>query len=226
MSQQKVAKFSGQRARKDEDKERRRQAMLAGARAVFERHGWAGFSMAEVAERAGVVKGTLYLYWATKEELLLALLEALLGEWLDDLDARLDRAGAAAGTRKLAALFADSLLAHPLVPRLLAVLQTVLEHNAARAAIVRFKRFLLARMTATGARLEARLPSLRAGEGMRLLLHLDALVSGLQQMAETAPLVTEVLADPELAPLRVELARELRPALEIFFAGIEARGRR
>jgi AcrR family transcriptional regulator len=226
VSQLKAAKLSGQRARKDEDKERRRRTMLAAARTVFERHGWAGFGMAEVAERAGVAKGTLYLYWATKEELLLALLEVLLGEWLDELDARLDRAPAAAGPRKLAALFADSLLAHALVPRLLAVLQTVLEHNAGRESIRRFKRFLVVRMAATGARLEARLPSLRAGEGLRVLLHLDALVSGLQQMAETAPLVAEVLADAELAPLRVELARELRPALETFFVGIEARGRK
>jgi AcrR family transcriptional regulator len=219
-------RFAGQRARKEEDKLERRRALLAAAAAVFARHGWSGFTMADVAERAGVVKGTLYLYFTTKEELLLALLEALLDGWLDELDARLRDATTTPSARKLAALFADSLLAHASVPRLLAVLQTVLEHNVARASIERFKRFLMTRLAATGTLLEARLPPLRAGEGVRLLLHLNALVSGLQQMAETAPLVREVLADPALAPLAVDFGRELRHALETFFVGLEARGRK
>src|SRR5262245_37978053 len=141
-----------ERARKAEDKELRRRAIVDAARALFVERGWSGFNMAEVAARAGLVKGTLYLYWPTKEELLLSVLEELLWQWLDELDARLDDARAPAGPRKLAASVADSLAAYEPLGRLLAVLQTVLEHNVSRASIVRLKSELLGRLSATGAR--------------------------------------------------------------------------
>jgi AcrR family transcriptional regulator len=217
-------RLAKQRARNDGDKAQRRASILAAAERIFVRAGWAGFAMSDVAERAGVVKGTLYLYWPSKEELLLALLEESLARWLDELDARLAHSSAT-GARKLAAIFADTLLAHAPLPRLLAILQTVLEHNLSRESIVRFKQLLATRLSATAALLEARL-SLPRGAGVRLLLQLNALVSGLQQMAETAPLVREVLKDPALAPLAVDFARELAPALETFFVGIESRGRK
>jgi AcrR family transcriptional regulator len=211
-----------ERARTSEDKEQRRRAILDAARALFAERGLAGFAMTEVAERAGVVKGTLYLYWPTREELLLSALEELLWQWLDELDGRLDDARVPAPPRKLAALVCDSLASYEPLGRLLAVLQTVLEHNVARASIVRFKSELLVRMAATGARLERHLP-LRDGHGVRVLLHLNALLVGMVQMADSAPLVKEVLSQPALTALEVELPRELREALTTYFVGLIGR---
>ena len=124
-----------ERARKAEDKEQRRRAFLDAARTLFAERGWAGFAMADVAAATGLVKGTLYLYWPTKEELLLAVLEELLWQWLDELDARFDDARAPAAPRKLAALVCDSLASYEPLGRLLAVLQTVLEHNVSKESI-------------------------------------------------------------------------------------------
>ncbi len=211
-----------ERARKAEDKQLRRRAIIDAARALFAKHGWAGFAMADVAAATGLVKGTLYLYWPTKEELLLAVLEELLWQWLDELDGRLDEARVPAGARKLAALVCDSLESYAPLGRLLAVLQTVLEHNVSRASIVRFKTELWSRMAATGVRLERQLP-LASGEGVRVLLHMNALLVGLVQMADSAPLVQEVLAVPPLSALKVELRRELGAALTTYFVGLTRR---
>ncbi|HEX8952110.1 MAG TPA: TetR family transcriptional regulator [Polyangia bacterium] len=211
-----------ERARTSEDKELRRRAILDAARALFAERGLGGFAMADVAARAGVVKGTLYLYWATREELLLAVLEELLWQWLDELDGRLDDSGAPTPPRKLAALVCDSLASYEPLGRLLAVLQTVLEHNVSRESIVRFKSELALRMATTGARFERQIP-LRRGEGVRVLLHLNALLVGLVQMADSAPLVQEVLAQPPLTALKVELPRELRDALITYFVGLLGR---
>ncbi len=208
-----------ERARKQEDKELRRRSILGGARALFAERGWAGFTMADVAAKAGLVKGTLYLYWPTKEELLLSVLEELLWQWLDELDGRLDetRPGPSAG--RLAAAICDSLVSYEPLGRLLAVLQTVLEHNVSRASVERFKRELALRASATGARID-RLLALRVGDGARALLHANALLVGLQQMADSAPLVQEVLAEPSLAWLKIDFGRELRVGLTIYFEGL------
>ena len=52
----------------------KRRQILEGARRVFLRDGFDGASMNEVARAAGVSKGTLYVYFTSKEELFAALL--------------------------------------------------------------------------------------------------------------------------------------------------------
>src|SRR6185312_7064410 len=96
-----------ERARSSEDKQARRRAILTAARAHFGERGWAGFSMGEVAARAGVGKGTLYLYWPTRDELLPSVLEELLWPWLDELDGRLAALRDSVGATQLAAVICD-----------------------------------------------------------------------------------------------------------------------
>jgi len=48
-------------------------AILAAARAVIDERGYAGFSIDEVARRAGAGKPTIYRRWPTKAELFVAL---------------------------------------------------------------------------------------------------------------------------------------------------------
>jgi AcrR family transcriptional regulator len=54
--------------------EGKRAGILDAARAVFSRLGYAGTAMDDVAEEAGIAKGTLYLYFKSKQELYLAAL--------------------------------------------------------------------------------------------------------------------------------------------------------
>jgi len=54
-------------------KEARPQELLASALDLFVEHGFAATRIDEVARRAGVSKGTLYLYYASKEELFKAV---------------------------------------------------------------------------------------------------------------------------------------------------------
>jgi AcrR family transcriptional regulator len=56
------------RAEASEDSVKRRQ-IVEGARAVFLSHGFDAASMADIARAAGVSKGTLYVYFESKEEL-------------------------------------------------------------------------------------------------------------------------------------------------------------
>lgn len=54
--------------------ERKRGAILIAARAVFSRKGYAETAVEDVAEEARIAKGTLYLYFKSKEDLYLAAL--------------------------------------------------------------------------------------------------------------------------------------------------------
>lgn len=77
------------RGRSDEEqKARRREAILAQAARVFAERGYQGTDVQAVADAAGVAKGTIYLYFASKEDLFLAAVD----QGMKDLRAFVDNA--------------------------------------------------------------------------------------------------------------------------------------
>ena len=68
--------------------EEKHRQILACAFKVFSRKGFAAARIEDVAEEAGIGKGTVYLYFANKEALYLALFQ----ETIDELFGRLDEA--------------------------------------------------------------------------------------------------------------------------------------
>jgi AcrR family transcriptional regulator len=61
---------AGRRERQKQERERR---IVAAARRLFDRQGFVGTSMEEVAADAGLAVGTLYNYFSSKDQLLIAI---------------------------------------------------------------------------------------------------------------------------------------------------------
>src|SRR5438067_5553636 len=61
-------------SRRQEASELRRLAILQAARTVFARQGYADTVVDDIAVQAGIGKGTLYLYFPSKEQIYLAAL--------------------------------------------------------------------------------------------------------------------------------------------------------
>jgi AcrR family transcriptional regulator len=72
------------RARSDERKRERHRDILAAARDHLADVGIDGFSMGALAASVGVARGTLYLYFLTREEVLLALYLEETSAWVDE----------------------------------------------------------------------------------------------------------------------------------------------
>src|SRR5262245_14530703 len=66
--------LSGVSPRRRVSAEQRRSAILQGARAVFARKGYADAVVDDIAAEVGIGKGTLYLYFPSKEQIYLAAL--------------------------------------------------------------------------------------------------------------------------------------------------------
>jgi AcrR family transcriptional regulator len=76
--------------RRDVSEERRAQ-ILGAATAVFSRAGLTGASMDDIAEQAGLSKGSLYWYFNSKEDIILGILDAMISreyEAFNDLNAQ------------------------------------------------------------------------------------------------------------------------------------------
>ena len=78
------------RRRKDD----RPAEIIAAALALFAAHGFAATRLDDIADRAGVSKGTLYLYFPSKEDLFKAVVREALLPNLAEAEARLDDAKA------------------------------------------------------------------------------------------------------------------------------------
>jgi AcrR family transcriptional regulator len=125
------------RARTDTDKTARKTQLLQAAADLHAERALE-WTMLEVAARAGLAKGTTYLYFRTKEELLLELLTRDLETWFDTLETSLNTPNP-----DLARSIAHSLASRPRLVALLGVQASILERNLSPEAAERLKSFLL-----------------------------------------------------------------------------------
>lgn len=63
----------------------KRERIIAAAAKLFGDKGYHDTTTAEIAESAGVAAGTIYIYFSSKEELLVAVFEEFLGKHMDRL---------------------------------------------------------------------------------------------------------------------------------------------
>ena len=133
------------RARSVEQKEMRRQAVLAAAESYFLDVGYEAFSMGQLAKRAGVVKGTLYLYFKTREELFLTLYELSLIRWSQVFIGYLGKPLTSGQYAKV--LYSSAIADGAFLP-LLIRLEHVIEHNVAMGRLINSKRIFIQQVNA------------------------------------------------------------------------------
>lgn len=181
-----------ERAVRDEQKEQRRNHILDVAWRLFRGNPYETITMAQVAREAGLAKGTVYLYFKTKEHLFLAILQREFAGWFTAVNEQLAALSVPSTPAQIARLFTDSLAARPALIRLFSLLHLVLERNIDYETALGFKQTLREQMEQTGILLEMQLPFLAPGEGGGLLLQIYALMLGVQQMADPAPVIRQI----------------------------------
>lgn len=110
------------RARTEEAKEDRRSVILSAALDEFFESGFTAAKMDDIARRAGLSKGALYLYFPSKVAVFEALIEAIVGPAVTRIEAAAGSAPSAlAGIDAMAAL-APMLIRTTNMPRLMKVI--------------------------------------------------------------------------------------------------------
>jgi AcrR family transcriptional regulator len=211
------------RARGPAQKNERREVIAASAKELFQKKSFSQISMADVAQKAGLAKGTVFLYFKTKEELFFSIAVEEFQRWLDEMD-RLFRQMGESRKKPTPAEFVrqlgDMLGAYTLLMHMIAIFHTVLEHNIAYADARRFKQLMHDRLPITGGLMEACLPGLKPGQGFKFIMWMYALVIGFTHMAEPAPVVREVYRrEPALRDLQLNFHDAYFDALKTMLDG-------
>lgn len=193
------------RARAPEQKAARRQALLNAAAQCFVDNGFQLPATAQVAEAAGVAKGTVYLYFDSKEAIFLGL----LGEHLSRLLSHLRQSDTHDSLADLMSRNALSYIeAEPSFMPLSAQLHATLQQNLDQQTLLQFKQLLADALVDTGTWLEQRF-GLKTGDGSRSLLHAYSSMLGLWQLLQWPPVLVEQADWAAFAALRLTFAEEL-----------------
>ena len=208
-----------QRAVALEDKEERRGALLDAAEALFLEQPGRMASVEEVARAAGVAKGTVYLYFPSKEELLLALHERNVQGFFRALIAMLD-GEARVDVARVLALTHEHIVTPPLFLPLAARVFGLMSQSVPADAAIAFKQRMAGRLERAGAGLERHFRSLAPGAGLVLLRHSYALILGLWQMAGAQGACPATPGGDAPAVLQFSYADDLDRALTALWRGV------
>jgi AcrR family transcriptional regulator len=213
------------RALRDEDKLERRREILDAAERLFRSRPEGLASMDELAEAAGVAKGTLYLYFPSKEEVLVALHERYMAGFFDKLQAALESKRAFT-VETLLALGRKEITGHPVRLSLASLVIGLTERNIPPQSALAFKMRMGERLLAAGQAIDERL-GLQAGEGTRLLNASYALAVGMWQLKGCMGTERyEHLLDPKIARAFIkEYPAETNAAIVTLWAGAARKSR-
>jgi AcrR family transcriptional regulator len=208
---------AGRRARAPEAKSERRAGIVQAAEALLKRAPGGSFPVEELARRAGLAKGTVYLYFRTREEVLLAVHLSRLHRMFDAIEASL--AGERASAEGAIRATLKYLRSHPEFLPLAVGCRSMLESNVGVDAALEFKRAVGERLARIGARIESLYPRLREGDGVALLMNCYALILGLWQLADPPACLRELMRRPDMRMFRIDYQTQLAAALAALWKG-------
>ena len=216
----KPPRLGRQRARTLEDKDLRRSHLLQAAAELFAKTDFEGVTIANMAQRAGVAKGTAYLYFSCKEAVFLELVQMELGYWEANLDQALRALPAVRPPDAVCTAIARTLAARPMLGRLLVLLHSVIEPQLDLASAYAFKIFLRDLVIRLSAHLVQHIEGLPTEQAAVLVMQIHALVISVTQLASPPPVIAQVLAqDASLQLMCVEFEPFLGSTLNTLLRG-------
>ena len=224
-----------QRARSEEQREARRQAILGAAAAMLAEMPVAEVTLNELSRRVGLAKSNVLRYFESREAVLLELLDSAWQDWLTELDQNLatrpdaaERAGPVAERADRAALaVAASLASRPMLCDLISAQAAVLERNVSPQVAAQYKRASIAGITALGALLLRCVPELGEHNAFRLAGAAVMMTGALWPHTQPSPaMLAAYAAEPDLAAMRLDFTATLGEVLQVMAAGLLARSAR
>lgn len=214
-----------QRAVTEDQRQERRQVLLDAAWQLFQHTPYEQINIVDIAHRAQLAKGTIYLYFDTKEALFLAVQAQQLVEWFDVLEEELAARAGCSNVPDVANVICTTLSARPALTRLLSILHVVLEQNIDYPTALALKRMLLERITRLGAKMEACLPVLQPGQGAQAAMWIYTFLLGLHQLTNPAPVVQQViLHEPGMQLFSFDFCQECQSVITTLLLGMTKPG--
>ncbi|WP_191259500.1 TetR/AcrR family transcriptional regulator [Amycolatopsis oliviviridis] len=182
-----------QRARRPEQVEARRTAILEAARELLAERPVSRISLRELSDRVGLAKSNVLRYFDSREAIFLEVLDSVWVSWLDELEGELG-AVEDAGYERVATVIATSIARQRLLCELISTMAAVLERNISVETARTFKTRAQERTERLADVVRAQVP-LGAEAAGHFAKAVFILVAGLWPYANPGEAVATVLAE-------------------------------
>ena len=206
-----------QRAVGAQDKEERRTAILDAVEKLYLKHPDRMASVAEVAVAAGLAKGTVYLYFPGKEEMLLALHERHVARFFAEMVALL-QGTRAAGFDEVFKVTRDHFIRVPGYLALTSRCFAMMDREIPLDVAIEFKKRVGQLLASAGGGLARHFP-ITLPQGVTLLMHSYGLIVGLWQLVHPNERLGKAMNQPALRALKLDYEREVEAALRALWSG-------
>ncbi|MDV6235811.1 TetR family transcriptional regulator [Leptospira ellisii] len=209
------------RAVKEDDKKVKREQLIRAAIALFNKSPFEKISMDQIAKKAGVAKGTLYLYFKTKEELFLEIHRMDYEFWFESFQTYLKSKSPGLAPAELASWITESLRENQRMVRLMAIGSALLEKNVVYESAFRLKDAVRRHVLESSSDLSRVLKLKKPEIAIEFLTYLHALIVGLWHHAEPSPIVSKVLSSSDdFEIFRIDFFRILETAILTLLNGL------
>ncbi|MFD8725289.1 TetR/AcrR family transcriptional regulator [Streptomyces sp. NPDC059629] len=213
-----------QRARSEEQREIRRQAILQTAADMLTEMPVAELSLNELSRRVGLAKSNVLRYFESREAVLLELLDTAWRAWLarlaDELPAAIaEDADVTERSARLAATITETVVADPVLWELISVSAAVLERNISPEVARRYKLTAIANTQELARMTCVHLPEIApdgaghfAGSGLLA-------IGAIWPLAHPAEAMLRAYDTPGMSEMRIDGTATLREVLTTVLAG-------
>jgi len=207
------------RARKADQKTARRQDILAAAWELFQTSSGDLPTVTRVARKAGLSKGTIYLYFSSKEELFFAVFESRIQEWVNSIESELEDKGAPADIADLSRIMTRYVVDNPLVIKLGTVTKSFFEKNIDTKIIYDCDRRIVYLVDTAAEVISARFSFISRKQASQMLVRAYALSLGLWQVLDRPDAVRRQLLNEGIDHFTPEFSENVLQSMEIFING-------
>ena len=217
------------RAISEKDKLKRKEKILKTAWKLYKKTDGQLPTVSLIAQKTGLSKGTVYLYFKTKDEIFLQLYVHQLREWHESVASKLRNHKGKISVTEFAKIWTDYVVKNPLLLKMGSIARGVLEENTDERVIVDTKMQIAQLLEGCGQISCPMFPGLTVNQAVKIHLRVYALIFGLWQITSNPPHIRRALKkakiktfEPDFSESAVEsVATFLRGALpKISYSGI------
>ncbi len=176
-------------------------------------------TVTRVARRVGLSKGTLYLYFSSKEELFFSVFESRVEEWVRSIETVLGERMADIGIIDLSRALTGYAAENPLVIKLGTITKSFIQNNIDANIIYDCDKRIVTLVDMAAGVISERFSFITRKQASQMLARGYALTLGLWQVLDRPPAVSSRLLDEGIDMFMPEFEKNIVETTEIFLNG-------
>jgi TetR/AcrR family transcriptional regulator len=207
------------RAISEKDKLKRKEKILKTAWKLYKETEGKLPSVSLIAQKTGLSKGTVYLYFKTKDEIFLQLFMYQLREWHVSVASKLQSRKGKISVAEFAKILTDYVVKNPLLLKMGSIVRGVLEENTDERVIID-NRMQIARLLESCGQISCQIfPGLTVDQAAKIHLRIYALIFGLWQITSNPPHIRQALKKADIKTFEPDFPESAVESVATFLKG-------